>query len=310
MERIAAIDIGSNAVRLTTADLKNSNTILLDEKIRIPLRLGTDAFGPTGAFTKNFIEYAKAVFCEIHDTLISQDVDRFRAVATSALRDAKNNDVFINAIKKSSGIDIQLIDGDTEARYILNAIANSNILNKKDDFLLFDLGGGSLELSLIEHDEIIESKSINLGTVRLLEYSKRHGAEETNEWILNKVSKMKKFLKNELKKSNGVTVIGTGGNFRRLVKLNKIYFGNDGDSITLKQAKEVLSSIEATPYLDRIQRFEFRPDRADVIVGALKVIISVLEDLPVKAIKAPNVGLTQGVLFEMSDGKTDSDQLL
>ncbi len=311
MERIAAIDIGSNAIRLTTADLKNKDKILVDEKIRIPIRLGTHAFSEKQLFSKKFIKYAEKTFKEIRITLDNLNVTRCRTVATSALRDAKNSKEFIDAIYKSSGIKIHTISGNTEADLILKAIQNSDEIDDNADYLLFDLGGGSLELSLIEDGDIISSNSIDLGTVRLLEFIKKHNnKKEIDQAINEKLKSVKTFLKKELKNSKNLTVVGTGGNFRRLIKLKNIIWNKSSKFVTVEEINLILKILEKTSYLEKIQKFDLRPDRADIIVPALTLISKVLEDLPVKKVTAPRIGLIQGILLDMSDGMTKVDQVL
>ncbi|MBT4790410.1 MAG: hypothetical protein HON90_02470 [Halobacteriovoraceae bacterium] len=309
MEKIAAIDIGSNAIRFTSADLVSQNEILLDEKIRIPLRLGTEAFSEAGMFSIDYIEYAQATFLEIKKVLKNLNVQRCRTVATSALRDAHNAHELIHAIESVSKIKVNTISGEQEAKLILKAIQNSNELKSSKDYLLFDLGGGSLEISIIKHGKIKGSKSFNLGTVRVLEYSKCHQTKkDLDEWLSPKIKKIKLYIEDLIYDSDSIDVIGTGGNFRRLLKLKSS--SDNSKSISYPEVLEILKTLDNTSYLDRILEYDLRPDRADVIVPALKVITKVLKGLPVNNIYAPRIGLTQGVLMDMSDGETHYDQIL
>ena len=311
MEKIAAIDIGSNAIRLTTADLEHKDSILLDNRIRIPIRLGTHAFSEEQTFSKTFIKNAQNAFREIRTTLDRVNVTRCRAVATSALRDAKNSKEFIDAIYKSSGIKINTISGDAEAELILKAIQHSDEIGDDADYLLFDLGGGSLELSLIEAGKIVSSSSIDIGTVRLLEFIKKSNDKKSVELFIDtKLGSIKSFLKKELRNSKGLTVVGTGGNFRRLIKLKNSIWNKKSKYVTPDEIDQILVILEDNSYLDRIEKFDLRSDRADVIIPALKLISKVLEGLPVKKVTAPKIGLIQGILLDMSDGKTKLDQIL
>ncbi|MBT4762589.1 MAG: hypothetical protein HOO06_12890 [Bdellovibrionaceae bacterium] len=307
MEKIAAIDIGSNAVRLTTADLISSDNILIDKKIRIPIRLGSEAFSKNQTYSKEFIKYAQFAFIEINKTLKQLNISRCRTVATSAMRDAKNSKDLKKAIHESSGIKINTISGDLEAQLILKAIQNSDLYDKKYDYLLFDLGGGSLELSLLIKGEVKSYESINLGTVRMMEYHKNN--DDYNQWIEAKFKKINNFIKKQLINSKKFSVLGTGGNFRRLIKLKQLVLDKKSNSVTPIEIQEILVTLEQTSYLERIQQFELRPDRADVIIPAIQVISGVLENLPVNKIFAPNAGLGQGVILDMSDGKSKLDQI-
>ncbi len=310
MEKIAAIDIGSNAVRVTTADLESKDLILLKERIRIPLRLGTESFGENNKFSPEFIKYAERTFKEIRNTLNGLNINRCRSIATSAFRDAKNNQILKNTIFKSSGILIHEISGEQEAQLILKAIQTCSKIDSSSDYLLFDLGGGSLELSIIEKSEIKGSLSVNLGTVRFLEAEKRlKNPEKIEQWIAPKVKEIHQFLDKKLKTSKKLYVIGTGGNFRRLIKLKSEALHKKSKFITPDDLSKLLATLEKTTYLERLQKFDLRPDRADVIIPAMKVIKRVIEGLPVLRIYAPNIGLDKGILISMSDGASKQDQI-
>lgn len=310
MEKIAAIDIGSNAVRLTVAQINGDNSFNILERIRAPLRLGTEAFSNGQTFSKKFMDYAQFTFQELQKTVVGLGVQRCRTVATSAFRDAKNSSQLKNLVEKKSKLFINEIDGNQEASLILRAINSKFNLNSNADYLLFDIGGGSIELSLIESKKIVFSKSIDIGTVRLMEKRKLLGSDEkTDLWIDSKLSKVNKELCQELKKSSHLYVIGTGGNFRRLLKLRPIILGKKPRYVTPEDIHIITDVVESTHYLDCIQKYEFRPDRADVFIPALKVIRKILVDLPVKRVYAPNIGLDQGVLLDMTQGPSPQDQL-
>jgi exopolyphosphatase/guanosine-5'-triphosphate,3'-diphosphate pyrophosphatase len=310
MEKIAAIDIGSNAIRFTTAIARAGGEIVLDKKVRIPLRLGTHAFSDNQSFSDSFIHYAQTVFSEIRKTLNTLEVRRCRTIATSALRDAKNRDEFRRSIMEASGIRINTISGEREAKLILNAIENEIQFEGSRDYLLFDLGGGSLELSAIKNGKVLGSESFNLGTVRLFESIKQFESEaEVNDWLGPKISKIQSFITEQIPNSPGIQVIGTGGNFRRLVKLRGIVFDKKTNYIPMDEVNVILNKLEKTPYLDRIKHFDLRPDRADIIIPALKVITRVLSGFPIEKIVAPDVGLLHGILLDMCHGQTDEDQV-
>lgn len=311
MEKIASIDIGSNAVRVTTAQLQSKNVILLKDRMRIPLRLGSEAFSNKSTFSPEFIKYAQHTFKEIHSSLIGMKIKRIRTVATSAFRDSKNSLQLKKAIKTSSGIDIQIISGDQEASFILKAIQTCTKFDTHSDYLLFDLGGGSLELSIIEKGKIIGSRSVNLGTVRLLEASKKFKTkEQVQKWMKPKIDLIHQFLDKELKGSKKLYVIGTGGNFRRISKLATVSQSRKLKFISPQHLIDISNSLSKTTYIERVQKFDLRPDRADVILPAIEVITKVLEGLPVLRLYTPNIGLDVGLLIEMSDGRTAFDQLL
>ncbi len=296
--RIAAIDIGSNAIRLAIAE---EDEII--KKIRIPLRLGAEAFSPSKTFSSSTIELASEVFESIADILKKENVSRYKAYATSAYRDAKNSDELAKAVFLKSGLKIEKISGELEAKIILGSVLHSMELDKKKDYLLFDLGGGSLELSKIEEGQIIGSKSFDLGTVRLMNYKRSvNGDKEAiAKKFLQTQNGIKSFMDNHILESKNLNIIGTGGNFRRILKLRNLHIKKEKEYFNEDELFYIKDELEKLSYLERIKKFELRPDRADVIIPAMEIIGMVIDTLPVKRIYSPRTGLINGILDQILD---------
>jgi exopolyphosphatase / guanosine-5'-triphosphate,3'-diphosphate pyrophosphatase len=310
MEKFAAIDIGSNAIRLTLAR-PGHDTFELMAKFRVPLRLGTEAFGAKHQFSQELIDQTSQVFMEFRSIMDRESITHYRAIATSACRDAANAKKLFDSIFKASQLKVETISGHQEARMILKAISKTMIFKSEEDYLLFDLGGGSLELSQIEHTEVAGSKSFDIGTVRLLTLIQQWGihSPEVHDYLSKFQAQIMNYLDVELKTSTSLNVVGTGGNFRRLMKLKRQLIKGRESVMDKEDVAYVLHQIEKTTELERIKKFRLRPDRAEIIHPALILIKLIIDLLPVKAIYAPKVGLIEGILFEMMDSLESSHPL-
>jgi exopolyphosphatase/guanosine-5'-triphosphate,3'-diphosphate pyrophosphatase len=304
VEKIAAFDIGSNAVRLAIAELDVHGTLAVTKKMRVPLRLGSEVF-QKHAFSPYTITYASKVFANLRKILDHEQVSEFRAVATSAYRNAVNSQELGREVMMQSGIEIRTIDGDLEAKLIREAIQTQINLNGKS-WLLVDIGGGSTEISILNKGKVVDSKSFAIGTVRLLEIGR--GAEDPMEEIQAYLKKMQKdirsFFNGYDQELHHIRMIGTGGNFRRLLKLRKKILSKKQLDFTLShEVPLILKELEKTPFLKRMKKFSLRPDRADVIIPALHVILTILQEVEVKKIYSPDIGLVHGVLMDMVRGR-------
>lgn len=291
----AAIDIGSNAVRLLFANVFKKQGIIRVEKaslIRIPLQLGKDVFKSnkiSSARAKKFINTMKA-FKLLIDVYKPED---YIACATAAMREAENKEDILRKVKAETGLNIHLIDGALEAKIIRSA--NIKAFNNSDTLtLLIDVGGGSTELSLEKGNTLIDSKSFKLGTIRLLD-------EKYDKDIWNKIFKWLDQYKNDFGQIN---CLGTGGNIN---KYTKLYGDNEAKTLSytaLKKGYKELKNISAN---DRAEKYGLRPDRADVIVPAGKIYIEIMKHIQASAIFVPRVGLVDGLvlgLYEKSVLKT------
>lgn len=281
----AAIDIGSNAVRLLFANVFEKQGVIRIEKaslIRIPLQLGKDVFKThkiSSSRAKKFINTMKAFKLLID---VYKPVD-YIACATAAMREAENSNEILRNLKKETGLNVHLIDGALEAKIIrsanIKAFPNSNTLN-----LLIDVGGGSTELSLEKGNTLIGSKSFKLGTIRLLN-------ENYNQGIWDKIFKWLDQYKNDFGQIN---CLGTGGNIN---KYTKLYGINESKTLSYNALKKGYKELKNLSSKERAEKYGFRPDRADVIVPAGKIYIEIMKHIKASSIFVPRVGLVDGLVF-------------
>lgn len=312
MKKIAAFDIGSNGIRFAVAEIDLDGVLRINTRIRVPVRLGAEVFSgedlsehTIDVVVKNFIEFRKILD---HDQVMF-----YKCVATSALRNARNGEQLIDEVFKTSGIHIDLIDGQTEASLIRKAISTKIDLTRKD-YLLFDIGGGSAELSLLEKGEVKGAVSLPMGAVRLLEIGKKAEGDGMapergyREYLATLDKDIKIFMDKYYKGPKPLRVIGTGGNFKRLSRLRKkIYQKKNVDFVYPDEVAGIREVVEETPLLNRQKRFGLRHDRADVIVPAIYIIENVMSYIPMKKIYTPDIGLIHGILYQVKDhlkGKT------
>jgi len=285
--KLAAIDIGSNAIRLqVTKVLKHNKRKPIFKKleyIRFPLRLGHDVF-TNGYISEDkeqkFLQLMKA-FKLLMDLY---EVDDYRVCATSAMRESTNGKEIADVVKEKTGLSIELIDGETEAA-LINVVINEFI--KDETFLHIDVGGGSTELNLYVDGSKIASNSFKIGSVRRLEHSDSPESwDELKNWVLTHIKK----------KHGKVTAIGTGGNINKIFDLAD---RKSGKTISLKKIKSITKLISSYDYEERQKYLHLAPDRADVIVPASDIYIAVMQWSGANHIIVPDVGLKDGLLQDM-----------
>lgn len=282
--KLAAIDIGSNAIRMQVTHVINyqgKTTFKKVEYIRFPLRLGQDVFKLgkiSPAKEEKFIKLMQA-FKMLIDLY---EVDDYYACATSAMRESENGPEITRLVKDICNLDIHIIEGELEAE-LINKSLNS-FLDEEHTYLHIDVGGGSTEFNLYVKREKVLSKSFRLGSVRRLE---KHDVPEVWE-------EMRSWLKSNIKKEYGrIMAIGTGGNINKAFELSK---KKPGSHISVKKLKEVQQYIAGFDYDDRINFLLLNPDRADVIVPALDIYISAMEWSHAASMIVPDVGLKDGLM--------------
>ncbi len=284
--KLAAIDIGSNAIRFQVSSvLEHDNKIMFKklEYIRFPLRLGHDVFG-TNHISKASIEKFKKLMRTYKLMLELYEVDDYMFCATSAMRESENGPELVKQIKKELGITINIINGQKEADLINKAIS-SYLAN--DTYLHIDVGGGSTELNLFTAGKKIKTCSFKIGSVRVLEHH-----DSPVIW-----NAMEKWVRDNIKPEYGpVTAVGTGGNISKIFELAKVKVGK---TMTLKKVKEIKIMIESHTMQERIYELQMNPDRADVIVPASDIYIKVMEWAKSKNILVPEVGLKDGILLDL-----------
>jgi exopolyphosphatase/guanosine-5'-triphosphate,3'-diphosphate pyrophosphatase len=292
--KLAAIDIGSNAIRFQVSTvLENAPTIVFKklEYIRFPLRLGHDVFS-TGRISDKSIGKFKKLMKAFRLLIELYEVSDYMFCATSAIRESDNGAELVNDVFNELGITIHVIDGNREAELINRAI--SSYLTKKT-YLHIDVGGGSTELNLYINGDKIKTRSFKIGSVRVLEHN-----DSPLMW-----EDMEQWVKANIKKEYGkVTAVGTGGNISKIFELAK---KRPGGTISIKKVRDILAMIKEHSLEDRIYKLQMNPDRADVIVPATDIYIKVMEWSRAQSILVPEVGLKDGVmlyLYEQSQKQT------
>ncbi|MNJ98875.1 Exopolyphosphatase [compost metagenome] len=284
MLRYAAIDIGSNAVRLLIADISKSDNGFSFKKntlVRVPLRLGDDAFLDRRISDRKVEELLKTMsaFKNLMDVY---HVSAYLACATSAMREAENGAAIIKKVKQITDVDLEIIEGQREANIIYANHIEEN-LDIKKSYLYIDVGGGSTELSVFVNRVPIASKSFDIGTIRILDNQDK---DETWEEMRNWVKENTKSLKN-------LAGIGTGGNINKLFRMSD---EKDGNPLTFLKLKSLYNQLNSHSLKERINVFGLNPDRADVIIPACEIYITLLKWTGIKQIYVPKVGLVDGII--------------
>ncbi len=284
MLRYAAIDIGSNAVRLLIADIAKNDKGYSYKKntlIRVPLRLGDDAFLDHQISPRKMDDLVKTMsaFKNLMDVY---QVSKYLACATSAMREAENGSTIIGKVKKEAGIDLEIIEGQREANIIYANHIEQN-LDANKSYLYIDVGGGSTELSVFVNKQPIASKSFNIGTIRILDnQDKAETWEEMKDWV-------KEYTK-DLKNLAG---IGTGGNINKLFRMSD---EKEDLPLTYLKLNSLYNELNGYSLKERITVMKLNPDRADVIIPACEIYLTLMKWSGVKQIYVPKVGLVDGII--------------
>ena len=282
---LAAIDIGSNAARLLINDIAIYKDGSVDftklTLLRIPLRLGFDVFNKgfvTDERKKKIIETMK-VYKLLMDIY---EVEALKACATSAMRDAKNGPEILKEIYEQTGLKVEIITGQEEANVIYETHIAENLSDTKS-YMYIDVGGGSTEVTMFSHNQIVFKESFNIGTIRLL-----NNQVTDAQW-----EHMKKFIKTNTKGYMPLEAIGTGGNINKIFSISK---RKEGKPLSLDLLKDYHKEISSTSLEDRRHLYQFRDDRADVIVPALQIYISIMRWASADEIYVPRIGLADGLI--------------
>lgn len=282
--RYAAIDIGSNAVRLLIADIiQNTGSVSFKKNtlIRVPLRLGDDAFIQQHISEKKTTELIKSMVA-FRNLMDVYKVTDYLACATSAMREAKNGEDVVKLIKDEANIDIEIVHGSKEASIIYASHAEQNI-DKSKNYLYIDVGGGSTELSLFSAGELIVSRSFNIGTIRILD---NQDTEET--W-----NEMKDFVRDNTRNFKQLSGIGTGGNINKLFRLSE---EKEDMPLTFAKLRSLYTYLSSFSLKDRINVLGLNQDRADVIIPACEIYLTVMKNANIKNIYVPRVGMVDGII--------------
>lgn len=289
--RFAAIDIGSNAVRLLIANIIETEAgyaYKKDTLLRIPLRLGDDAFINNKLSEKKIKELSQTMSA-FRNLLDVFKVSHYLAYATSAMREAENGQEVIKRIKKEANIKIEIISGNVEAKMIYSSHIEQT-LDQKKNYVYVDVGGGSTEISFFVKNKVVASHSFNIGTIRMLD-----NKDTEAEW-----DRMKEFLKQKTKNIKPLLAIGTGGNIN---KLHRLSGEKDEAPLTFNKIKSLYNYLNGFSLKDRIQILELNQDRADVIIPAAEIYMTVMKYANAKIIYVPKVGLVDGIIVHLIETK-------
>ena len=285
--KFAAIDIGSNAVRLLFCNVYEDNGKTYYKKaelIRVPIRLGEDSFLHKKISVKKADKLVTAMKAFKHLIDVYDAVD-YRACATSAMRDAENGYDVVARVRKEAGIKIEIIDGKTEADIIFSNHIEEH-LDKANNYLYIDIGGGSTEITLFSKNKVVVSQSFNIGTIRML-----HDQIDKEYWAY-----FKNWVKEQTDGYKPLIAIGSGGNINKLFKMIGRKPNKPTSTLKIKNLYEVLESYT---YEERMQLFGLNPDRADVIIPASKILLSVLKKAEIEKVLVPQIGLSDGIVHQL-----------
>lgn len=294
--KFAAIDIGSNAIRLLFCNVYDDDgkvTLKKAELIRVPLRLGEDSF-ITGKISEDKTEKLIDAMKAFKRLIKVNEVVDYRACATSAMRDAQNGKEVIERVRKEAGIHIEIIDGKTEAD-----ILYANHIQERDkdySYLYIDIGGGSTELTLFSKGRIIASQSFNIGTIRML-----HDQIDKAYW-----TSFKNWIEETTKGFTPLIGIGSGGNINKLFKMSG---KKPNKMISTDKLKNLYALLESYTYEERVKILGLNPDRADVIIPASKIVLTILKKAGIENTIVPQTGLADGIIHQLYKSRKLAEKL-
>ncbi|MDE3741226.1 Ppx/GppA phosphatase family protein [Maribacter polysaccharolyticus] len=291
--KFAAIDIGSNAIRLLINNVieekGKKTTFTKSELVRVPVRLGEDSFTVGEISEENAERIIKSM--KAFQLLMEVNrVEKYMACATSAMREANNGMEIIDKVRREVGIKIDLIDGKREAEIIASTDLKQ-LIQKDQAYLYIDVGGGSTEFTLFDEGEIKASKSFKLGTVRLLN---NMVGEAT--W-----KKLEDWIKLHTADTEHISIIGSGGNINKLHKMSGRKEGQHLSYVWLNAQYNFLSSLS---YEERISELGLNTDRADVIIPATRIFLMATKWSGAKKIYVPKIGLSDGIIKSLYFGES------
>ena len=287
IKKYAAIDIGSNAIRLLVSNVIITKATAPQFKksalVRVPIRLGADSFVEGTISEKNTDRMMNAI--KAFKLLMNvHGVESYKACATSAMREASNGLEIIEKIYQKTGVKINIISGKEEAEIISSTDLHELISGDKS-YLYVDVGGGSTEFTIFSKGKIIISKSFKIGTVRILNNKK----EENKDAF----KKIENWIKDNTKGYRKISLIGSGGNINKLFKMSGRTEGAPISYIYLNAQYQFLKNMS---YSDRITELSLNPDRADVIIPATKIYLSAMKWSGARKIYVPKIGLADGII--------------
>lgn len=292
IEKYAAIDVGSNAIRLLISTIiekgEKPPQFKKTSLVRVPIRLGADVFLDGRISEQNSARMIDAM--NAYALLMkTHKVKKYRACATSAMREADNGPQIAQLIREQTGIAIEIIDGKDEAAIIASTDLR-DLIDTDKNFLYVDVGGGSTEFTVFANRQIVASKSFKLGTVRILNDMVREAVWED----------VKRWIKKHTKKYEKISLIGSGGNINSIYKSSRVKVGKPLTYFYLTNYYEKLKSYN---YHERIFELQMNPDRADVIIPATRIYLSAMKWSKAKNIYVPKIGLSDGIIKSLYNEK-------
>ncbi|MCB9255885.1 MAG: exopolyphosphatase [Chitinophagales bacterium] len=286
IKKIAAIDIGSNAMRLLINNVIEYQGIKHFKKVdivRVPIRLGTEAFKEKliSVHTENRLLEAMSAYKNL---MAAHEIVAYRGCATSAMREAQNGIEIIQKIKEATGLDIEIIDGKEEAE-IIYANHIEKLIDDKKAYLYVDVGGGSTEITYFNQGRMVDSKSFRIGTIRILnDMVSTPMWEEMHTWL------------EEVVDGNAVDLIGSGGNINKVFKISR---KDPSKPLSYDYLKTFYKNLKLYTYEERIIQLDLNPDRADVIIPAMEIYTTVMRWTKANHIYVPKIGLADGIIKQL-----------
>ncbi|MBN2746410.1 MAG: Ppx/GppA family phosphatase [Bacteroidales bacterium] len=280
----AVIDIGSNAARLLFANAWQINNETYVEKaslIRIPLRLGNDVFS-TGLISKEKVQDLVTTMQAYKLLIDVYKPAEVRVLATAAMREAANSEKILQTVKSKTKLEIRVISGREEAN-IIRSTNRMEIFETSKPIFFIDVGGGSTEISMVVNHKLIDLKSFKIGTLRMV-----HNNYSPDLW-----KRIENWLKTQMKDYQDAICVGSGGNIN---KLNKLYGDSEAKFLTTEKLKYAYTQLSPLTVDERMNRFGFRLDRADVIVPAAEIFLRIMNILKVDGVFVPKIGLADGMV--------------
>ncbi len=286
--KLAGIDIGSNAVRLLICSAQELDEELKFNKellVRAPIRLGEQSF-LDGRIHENKIASLIKAISAFKNLMEIYKVDYHKAIATSAMRMAENHPEIVDRVEQETGVRIEVIKGQKEAKTIFGALKGFLEKRKESTFLSVDVGGGSTEMVLFYEGKVVAHESFEIGTIRLLNF-----LVTDDQW-----DEMKNWLKEVTSKYPDPIGLGSGGN---IIKIHKLYLSNLNDPMTYQALEAIKMHLESFSVRERIKQLGLKPDRADVIVPAANIFSNIMEWSGMPKLLVPKVGLSDGIIREV-----------
>ncbi len=286
-ETLAAIDIGSNAIRLLINYIETNGNVTFKKAafIRVPIRLGEDVFtnGKIGDEKREKLCCAMSAFSALMKTF---NVRAYRACATSAMREASNGGDIVEYIHKESGVKIDIISGIEEAKTIFDAGDIGRFIPNDQNYIYVDVGGGSTEVTVYSGHRRVTSESFPLGTVRMISGSvDKADIKEFKDWLERIALPFKP-----------VAIIGSGGNIN---KVHKLLSKQAGEAIKYSELRLLYDQLKVLSYDQRIKQYNLNTYRADVIIPAMKIFLTAAKSCKIENIISPRIGLADGIIHQL-----------